>query len=180
MFSIIKSKSGDVQLTLNNYPLLRKNSDPDVRNATTKGLARAMMLYEGIFTNLYLAKIKQEVLFAKSRDYNSALEAYLDKEDIPLVTYHSLIQAVGDHLEPLHRYVALRKKILGVDAVQLSDMYAPLTDTHNKYYSYDEAVSIITAALETFPTGTLICSLIRKNLTNLTQFQHTVSSLSSS
>lgn len=147
---IIKDEAGkDVQLTLSNYAKYRRSSDRNVRKAAVDGLMMTLKKYEDVFANAYIGQVKNDVLFAKARKYETALEAYLDKDNIPVELYHNLISTVGNNLAPLHRYVQLRKKTLGLDSVHLYDMYIPLTSEGgaDKSYTYQEAVDLITTAL---------------------------------
>lgn len=147
---IIKDEAGkDVQLTLSNYSKYRRSADRNVRKAAVDGLMITLKKYEDVLANAYIGQIKNDVLFAKARKYDTALEAYLDKDNIPVALYHNLISTVGNNLAPLHRYVSLRKKTLGLDSVHLYDMYIPLTNEGgaDKSYTYQEAVDLITTAL---------------------------------
>lgn len=147
---IIKDEAGkDVQLTLSNYSKYRRSADRNVRKAAVDGLMMTLKKYEDVLANAYIGQLKNDVLFAKARKYGTALEAYLDKDNIPVALYHNLISTVGNNLAPLHRYVSLRKKTLGLDSVHLYDMYIPLTNEGgaDKSYTYQEAVDLITTAL---------------------------------
>ena len=159
----IKDENGaDVQLTLSNYPKYRRSPNREVRKSAVDGLMQTLKKYEDVFANAYIGQIKNDVLFAKSRKYDTALEAYLDKDDIPVSIYKNLIETVGKNTAPLHRYVSLRKKILKLDTVHLHDMYIPLTEGVAKKYAYDEAVKLITTALA--PLGTDYVSRIRSEM----------------
>lgn len=136
-----------VQLTLSNYAKYRKSPDRNIRKAAVAGLMNTLKQYEDVFANAYLGQLKNDVLFAQARNYPTALEAYLDKDDIPVDIYKNLLDTIGKNLAPLHRYVALRKKILGLDSLSLYDMYISLSDDVEKTYTYDDAVSLITTAL---------------------------------
>lgn len=145
---IIKDEDGkDVQLTLSNYSKFRRSTDRNIRKAAVDGLMKTLQKYENVIANAYIGQLKNDVLFAKARKYDTALEAYLDKDDIPVDIYKNLLKTVDENLAPLHRYVALRKKILKLDSVHLYDMYIPLTEGVEKSYTYDEATALIATAL---------------------------------
>ncbi len=146
---IIKDENGkDVQLTLSNYPKYRRSPNRDVRRAAVDGLMSTLVKYEDVFANTYIGQLQQDVLFAKARKYDTALEAYLDKDDIPVAIYKNLIDTVSANLKPLHKYVELRKKVMGIDSVHLYDMYVPLAEIENtKEYSYQEGTELIATAL---------------------------------
>lgn len=146
---IIKDEAGnDIQLTLSNYPKYRRSPDRNVRKAAVDGLMSTLAKYEDVLANTYIGQLQQDILFARARNYNTALEAYLDKDNLPVELYTNLIDTVAKNLEPLHKYVALRKKVMNVDTVHLYDLYIPLADVKNtKSYSYEEATSLIATAL---------------------------------
>ncbi|MBR4985356.1 MAG: oligoendopeptidase F [Proteobacteria bacterium] len=145
---VIKDEKGqDVQLTLSNYAKYRRSADRNVRKAAVDGLMGTLAKYENVFANAYVGQMQNDILFARARKYDTALEAYLDKDNIPVELYQNLIKTVGENLTPLHRYVALRKKILGLSDVHLYDMYIPLSEGVEKSYTYEEAVDLISKAL---------------------------------
>ena len=147
---IIKDEAGNpVQLTLSNYTKYRRSNDRNIRKAAVDGLMDTLKKYEDVFANAYIGQLKNDILFAKARKYDTALEAYLDKDDIPVDIYKNLLSTVEANLEPLHRYVALRKKILKLDQVHLYDMYIPLSESNapEKNYTYEEATNLIATAL---------------------------------
>lgn len=94
------------------------------------------------------AEVKKNVVFAKARGYQSAQEAALDGNYIPTDAYDSLIKAVNQNLDGLHKYVSLRKKYLNVDKVHYYDMYVPLIDeAPDTTVSYDEAKKMVVEGL---------------------------------
>ena len=147
---IIKDEAGKpVQLTLSNYAKYRRSSDREIRKSAVNGLMDTLAKYQDVFATAYVGQLKNDILFARARNYDTALEAFLDKDDIPVEIYKNLIDTIDKNLEPLHRYVSLRKKMLNLDAVHLYDMYIPITESTapEKKYSYDDAVQLITTAL---------------------------------
>ncbi len=72
------------------------------------------------------AQFKQLKYYSAARKYNSTLEAALDSTEVPVEVYHNLIEAVHNNMDKMYRYVALRKKILGVDELHMYDVYTPL------------------------------------------------------
>ena len=146
---VIKDEAGkDVQLTISNYAKYRRSADRNIRKSAVDGLMTTLQKFQDVIANAYVGQLKDDVFFAKARNYDTALEAYLDKDDIPVAVYKNLIDTVNANLEPLHRYVKLRKDILHLDSVHLYDMYIPLSEAGAaKSYTYDEAVSLISTAL---------------------------------
>ncbi|WP_411679170.1 oligoendopeptidase F [Clostridium thailandense] len=93
------------------------------------------------------AEVKKNEFFAKSRKYNSAMEASLANENIPVSVYYNLVNSVNNNVDTLHRYVSLRKKVLGVDKVHLYDMYVPLTSNFDIKIPYEDGKKLILKGL---------------------------------
>ena len=85
------------------------------------------------------AQFKQLRFFASARRYESTLEASLDNNEVPVPVYLNLIRAVHDNMDKMYRYVALRKKLLGVDELHMYDVYTPVVADADKAISFDEA-----------------------------------------
>jgi oligoendopeptidase F len=103
----------------------------------------------------------QKVLFtAKARKYSTALEASLDAPNIPTSVYMRLIDGVNKNLESFHRYLKLRKRMMGVDQLHYYDLYAPLVASVDLKYTPEEAQTHILAAVS--PLGSEYQSTIRR------------------
>lgn len=85
--------------------------------------------------------------YARARGYDTALEAYLDKDGLDTAVHDNLIAAVNNNLEPLHRYVELRRQVLGLDELHIYDLYVPMVDAAEMDIPYKEAMEILPAAL---------------------------------
>ena len=105
----------------------------------------------GEFRNTYAstldAQFKQLKFFADARHYNSTLEASLDVTEVPVEVYTNLIDAVHGNLDKMYRYVELRKKILGVDALHMYDVYTPIVADADVEISFEEAKKTALEAL---------------------------------
>jgi len=93
-------------------------------------------------------QVKVDVFRAKARNYNSALEASLKPNNIPVEVYHSLIKNVNDNLGTFHRYLNIKKQMLGVDTLKYSDLYAPTVKGVELKYNYEEAQELILESLK--------------------------------
>src|SRR5699024_619610 len=96
--------------------------------------------------------VKKSNFYAKVRSYDSARQAALDNNNIPEKVYDNLLEAVHESLPLLHRYSALRKKVLGVDELHMYDMYTPLIKNVDMDISYEKAKQLVVEGLE--PLGT--------------------------
>jgi oligoendopeptidase F len=94
------------------------------------------------------ASVKNDVFYARARMYPSSLASALDNYNIPEAVYHSLIKNVSDNLPTFHRYLALKKRMLGVDTLKYSDLYAPVVKNVDLEYSYDQTKKIILDAFQ--------------------------------
>jgi len=147
-FPMIKDGDGkDVQLNFSNYGLFRSDPKREVRAAAVEAFLATLRKSENSLAAALAAQAKFDVELARSRTYSTALDAYLDKDNIDTAVYMNLIAAVNANLEPLHRYVQLRKKVLGVDEVHMYDLYVPLVASAEKKIPFKDARDIIIAAL---------------------------------
>lgn len=92
-------------------------------------------------------QFKQLRFFAEARHYRSTLEASLFVHEVPGEVYHNLIDAVHQNLEPMYRYVALRKKLLGVDELHMYDVYTPIVGEADAVIPFEQAKSTVLEAL---------------------------------
>src|SRR5437588_8268431 len=90
--------------------------------------------------------VKADVFRARARNYSSALEASLFRDDIPVAVYDGLIAAVRNNLAPLFRYYELRRRVLGLEQLHQYDTYVPLVPELESHISFDEATETILAA----------------------------------
>ncbi|MFC2113647.1 oligoendopeptidase F, partial [Bacteroidota bacterium] len=99
--------------------------------------------FKATIGEMLYGQIKRDVFDARARNYNSSLESALDANNIPVDVYHSLIENVQNNLETFHRYLGIKKRMLGVDTLKYSDMYAPTVEGVDLKYSFDESREII-------------------------------------
>ncbi len=113
-------------------------------------------------TQLY-AEVKKNMFFARARKYSSAFHRALDGGNIPEAVYRGLIDNVNAHIGTFHRYLKLRKSILGVDQLHYYDLYAPLVPDLDLEYSYEEATGHILNSLH--PLGSEYVDVSRRVFT---------------
>jgi len=145
---IADDKGQEVQLTFANYGRLRASEDRRVRRDTVAGMFSALRNFENTFAATLGGQAKFNVFLARSRNYDTALEAYLDKDDLDPAVYFNLVDTVRAHAPALHRYVELRKKVMGLDEIHLYDLYVPMVEGAARDLSYAEGAQIIVEALE--------------------------------
>jgi oligoendopeptidase F len=143
----------DVQLTFANYGRLRAAEDRDVRRRAVAGMFASLRSFQNTFAATLGGQAGFSVFLARSRNYDTALEAYLDKDDLDPAVYHNLIETVRAHAPALHRYVELRKKVMGLDEIHLYDLYVPMVEGAARDMSYTEGSRAIIEALEPLGEG---------------------------
>ncbi len=143
-FGTIKSDDGsEVEVTHGNYINLMESPDRNVRKAAYENMYNAYMAQKNTLAATYNYNVKKNCIISKIRNYPSALAAELDGDNIPESVYTELIKAVNENLDTLHRYVGLRKKILGLDEIRMYDMYAPLVDMPKREVPYEESLETV-------------------------------------
>ena len=109
---------------------------------------------------LLRGQVNKNVFYANARKYDSALQMYLDSDDIDIKIYKKLIKTVSNNTDSLHKYINLRKKVLNLDKVYYYDMFVPIVKEPEDVISYDKAQSIVYSALE--PLGKYYGDIIYK------------------
>jgi oligoendopeptidase F len=102
------------------------SSDRELRKSAYENLYDSFASFKNTAAAILNAQNKQQKFFAEARKYPNAFEAALDRTNVPTSVYLNLIEAVHNNLDTMHRYVRLRKKLLGVDELHFYDVYAPL------------------------------------------------------
>lgn len=149
-------------VTHGSFVPLMMSTDRTLRESAYESLYAAYRQFRNTFAATLGAQNKQLKFFADARHYDSALEAALSGNEVPVEVYTNLIDAVHQDLGALHKYVALRKELLDLDELRFSDLYVPVIDEGDFKFTYDEACEIILEALK--PLGEDYCALVRKGL----------------
>lgn len=136
-----------VELTHGRYISFLESKDRRVRKDAFKRLYETYGNYKNTLAATFSANIKTEVFLAKARNYNSSLESALDDSNIPVEVYDNLIETVHKNIDKLHRYVALRKKILGVEELHMYDLYVPMISDVDMKIPYEEGKKIVKKGL---------------------------------
>lgn len=134
-------------LTTGSYIPYLESRDRVLRKHAFETLYSVYGQFINTLSSLYYANAKQEDFFAKERHYPNAMEAALDASAIPVEVYKNLIAAIHEALPLMHRYVHLRKKLLGVPELHMYDVYVPMVEQTEKTYSFEEAKAIVKQGL---------------------------------
>jgi oligoendopeptidase F len=108
--------------------------------------------------------VRADVFYARVRRFESALQASLDNDNIPVAVYDRLIEVVHTFLPALNRYLKLRKKMLGLEELHLYDLYTPLIPEYQKNVEYEEAKGLVLEGLA--PLGEAYLDVVKNGFEN--------------
>ena len=137
-----------IVLNYANYSKYRAAKNRSDRELVMKTFWANHKKFENTFAVLFDGGMKQHLFNARIHNYKDCLEARLSRDNMDPAVYYTLIKYVRANLEPLHRYLNLKKEMLGLDAFKYADMYASSVESVEKEYTYDEAKAIVLASLK--------------------------------
>ena len=137
-----------VKLDQAGYSRYRQLPDRPDRETVFETFWAAMGQYRRTFGAQLYANVKKDIFYARARGYKSCLASALDNFNIPEAVYHSLIDNVNANLATFHRYLALKKRMLAVDTLRYSDLYAPVVKNVDLEYPIDRAEVLILDAFK--------------------------------
>lgn len=147
-YGYVQDEDGEmVQLSDGLYSLLIQSQDRQVRKNAFDVLYAAYGQFENSLASTLSGVVKKHNFNAKVHHYASARDASLAENGVPGIVYDTLLTEVNNHLDLLHRYVALRKKVLNLDKLQMWDMYVPLTGKPILEVDFDDAKKLAKQAL---------------------------------
>lgn len=149
VFDPIEDKDGNkIDVSGATYILLQSNQDRDIRKKSFQSYYKTYKQHINTFTATYSANVKADAFAARTRNYPSARAMSMAHSNIPVSVYDGLVDTVHSHLDAMYRYVALRKKMLGLDEIHYYDVYAPLVGGLELTYTYDEAKEMVKKAVK--------------------------------
>ncbi|KAB8145199.1 oligoendopeptidase F [Chloroflexia bacterium SDU3-3] len=164
-FPYIKDESGnDIQLSHARYGRFLESQDRRVRRDTFKGMYSAFGKIRNTLATTLAGEIRSHVVGARIHNYPSALAAALEPNDIPLDVYHNLISTINANLPKLHRYMELRKRVMGLDDLRIYDLYAPMINEPDVVISYAEGAALVRDALA--PLGAQYADALQQTFTS--------------
>ncbi len=148
-FPSVKDENGnDVEMSHARYYAALYSNNREYRMRAFKAYLKPYKDFVNTFSALFNGNLKTNIFNAKTRKYNSAREAALDKNNIPISVYDNLVESANKNLTPLHRWASLKKKILKIDELHPYDVYVSLfSSKEEKKYSFEDAKEIVTQAL---------------------------------
>lgn len=153
-----------IQITHANFIKFLNDKDRSLRKEAFRGVYHTYAKWGNTLAAVFVSNLKQERFYAKMRKYPSVCAMHLSEGNIPEAVYDNLIETVHRHLPDLHRYMALRKKILGVEHLHMYDLYVPLVAEVDQKISYEEAKETVAKALA--PMGKAYTDILREGYEN--------------
>jgi len=147
-FGEIDDEDGDkVEVTHGRYISLMESQDRRVRKEAFEHMYAQFKSHINTIATTYSYNVKEDCVVAKLRHYPSALEAALSSDNVDKEVYTNLIDVVHEALPTLHKYLGIRKKMLGVDELHMYDVYVPLVKLDDEEITFEQACDIMRAAL---------------------------------
>lgn len=145
---IVLEDGTHLPLTNSTYISYMESPDRAVREGAFKTLYGQIASLKNTFAAIYRGNLKQAKFYAQSRKYSSARAMYLADSNVPESVYDNLLSAVHEALPMMYRYVAVRKKVLGVDKLHMYDVYTPIVAAQNQTYEFEQAKQMVLEALK--------------------------------
>ena len=149
-------------VTHGSYIPLLMSPDRTLRESAYRSLYATYTQFRNTCAATLGAQMKQQKFFADARNYTSTLEASLDATEVPVEVYTNLIDAVRRNLPAMHKYIDVRRRLLGLDDLHFWDLYVPVVEDVDMEFTYEEACALILQALE--PMGPEYLELVKKGL----------------
>lgn len=148
-FPVVTDENGNqVKLSQGVYGILLESTNQSVRKEAFEKLYQVYNQFQHTLASTLTTNVKNHNFKANIRHYDNALEAALAANEVPTDVYNNLIKVVNEHLDLLHRYVSLRKKILGLDELHMYDMYTSLVGKKSPKYTFEQSKKIALEALQ--------------------------------
>ena len=158
------SNGETVLLNAAGYSLHRASTNREDREKVFDAFFTALNGFRRTFGTQLDGNVKKDLFYARVRNYPSSMAAALDANNIPLTVYHSLIENVNKNLDTFHRYLTLKKRMLGVDTLKYSDLYTPVVADIDISYTLDQAQKMILEAMA--PLGPVYVATLKEAFDN--------------
>lgn len=147
-FRSVKDEQGrEVELTQGRYSRFMESPDRRVRHDAWDSLTEGYENHRNTVASLLASSVQRDIFYARARGYDSSLHSALYANDIPQQVFHMLIETVNARRDVMHRFTALRKKVLKIPDLRIYDLYVPLTSSPPPHFTYDEASQMILEGL---------------------------------
>lgn len=146
--TVTNSDDNEVELSQSRYNQMRESKDRRVRKDAFQALHGTYRGYRNTLAASLSGSVRSDIFYARARNFSTALEAALDPSSIPTEVYHNLTGTINANLGLLHRYVGLRKRLLGLDELHHYDLYVPMVPDVEMAMPFEEGVRVVRSALE--------------------------------
>ena len=160
--TVVLSDGKKVKLTHAAFSLHRASPNIQDREKVFKAYWSMYDQFKQTFGAQLNANVKKNMFLSRVRNYDSVLDSALNRNNIPTKVYHSLIDNVNSNLDKFHRYLGIKKRLLGLETLKYSDMYVSDVKKTEDKYPYETASKIIIESLE--PLGTEYTDTVRKSI----------------
>ncbi|MFJ7976100.1 oligoendopeptidase F [Peribacillus sp. NPDC096379] len=165
VFPTIKDENGEeVEITHGRYIRFLESEDRRVREDAFKGVYETYGKFRNTFASTLAGQVKSDNFNASVHNYESARHAALSDNNIPEMVYDNLVQTVNENLHLIHRYIDLRKKVLGLEELHMYDLFTPLVKEVKMDVTYDEAKEYILKGLA--PLGEDYLNVLKEGFEN--------------
>jgi oligoendopeptidase F len=148
-FPVIKGEKGnEVEVTKGRFIQMMESTDRRVRKDAFDALYSTYKKQRNTLAALLNSQVKANIFNAKVRKYSSARESYLFPDNVPETVYDNLIKAMHDNMHLMHRYMKLRKQMMGVDELHMYDVYTTMVKDAKMDIPYPEAVETVKKGME--------------------------------
>src|SRR5205823_3488141 len=148
-FGLLIDETGrERPLTQSSYSSFLVKRDHELRKRAFHQFYEEFQDHQFTLASSLAYSVKADVFRARARNYSSALEASLFRDDVPTAVYEGLIAAVRNNLAPLFRYYELRRRVLGLDELHHYDTYVPLVPEIESHVTFDQAIGKVVASLD--------------------------------
>ena len=162
-FGMVETKEGPKPLTQSTFSSFMMQEDRELRKKVYLQFYKNYAGHQMTLSRLYEGQVKQDMFRCRARGYDTCRQKALFPDNVPQKVYDNLISCVHEALPSLHRYYALRAKLMGLEKLAHYDVYVPLVPGVQTKTSYEEAVDIVCKALA--PLGEEYISVIENGLT---------------
>lgn len=162
--TITLSDGSEVELTPATFTGVRSLDNRNDRQNVFETFFNSYGDFKNTFGANLVGKVKKDWVFAKNRNYNSSLEYSLNGDNLPPTVYTTLIEQVNKSLPTLHRFLDLKKKMLGVDKLHYYDLYTPLVKKVDLKFTVEQGQQAILDALT--PLKSEYLSTVKKSFDN--------------
>lgn len=147
-FPTVKGPDGkDIEISHGRYSAALFSTDRNYRESVYRGFYKPFMEYKNTLAALFNGNLKAHVFYSRARKYESPLQAALDANNIPVSVYDNLVKTVDENLQPLQRWMKIKKRVLGLKEIHLYDTYVTLFPGVKKEYDFQKAKQIVKDAL---------------------------------